>query len=249
MIRHGFLQQDGNGRTDAETQALLEGLGARNVSTELFVKKRLVRRQLPITRNTLVAGELPIVEEALRQLGCERRPASDYPLCLRDFLHRRIWESTVRTLITDLLYGSGAGSFAKPLERKKRFTGRVFNSPSDLFHLQGASRSTKLLCSEIVQWLSEYRVYVVRGEVVGVCHYGGDRDIAVDLSVVERAVRALEGSPERTAGYGIDFGVLANGVTALVEWNDGFALGCYGLDAGLYTDLIVARWCELVAMQ
>jgi hypothetical protein len=32
---------------------------------------------------------------------------------------------------------------------------------------------------------------------------------------------------------------------ALVEWNDGFSLGSYGLEGGLYTDLILARWCEL----
>jgi hypothetical protein len=59
------------------------------------------------------------------------------------------------------------------------------------------------------------------------------------------AIGLLEASGEATAGYGIDFGVLRGGTIALVEWNDGFALGSYDLDKSLYTDLILARWCEL----
>jgi hypothetical protein len=27
--------------------------------------------------------------------------------------------------------------------------------------------------------------------------------------------------------------------------NDGFALGSYGLDDASYTDLVIARWCEI----
>ena len=46
--------------------------------------------------------------------------------------------------------------------------------------------------------------------------------------------------------YGIDFGILKNGDTALIEWNDGFALGAYELDKEVYTDLILSRWKEIM---
>ncbi|MFN7976011.1 MAG: ATP-grasp domain-containing protein [Acidobacteriota bacterium] len=55
------------------------------------------------------------------------------------------------------------------------------------------------------------------------------------------------GAGRARAGYGIDFGVLADGRTALVEMNDGYGLGSYALDPDLYTDLLVARWEELMA--
>lgn len=48
-------------------------------------------------------------------------------------------------------------------------------------------------------------------------------------------------------GYGIDFGVLDDGRTALVELNDGYALGNYGLAAEAYLALCIARWEQLVA--
>ncbi|MGM7644396.1 ATP-grasp domain-containing protein [Nocardia sp. JW2] len=44
----------------------------------------------------------------------------------------------------------------------------------------------------------------------------------------------------------MDFGVLANGDTALVEVNDGYALGAYRIAADHYTELVMARWRELL---
>ena len=66
------------------------------------------------------------------------------------------------------------------------------------------------------------------------------------MTEVKSAIAEFELSSDRTDGYGIDFGVLANGEIALVEWNDGFALGSYGLDGNIYTDLILSRWEEIL---
>ncbi|MCP2296618.1 protein of unknown function (DUF4343) [Nocardia amikacinitolerans] len=64
--------------------------------------------------------------------------------------------------------------------------------------------------------------------------------------VVESAVAAYHRSGAAPSAYGIDFGVLANGETALVEANDGYALGAYDLAADRYTELVLRRWSELV---
>jgi hypothetical protein len=56
----------------------------------------------------------------------------------------------------------------------------------------------------------------------------------------------LDDSGEAPAGYGIDFGLLSSGETALIELNDGYSLGSYDLDSADYTDLLIARWEELV---
>ena len=42
-------------------------------------------------------------------------------------------------------------------------------------------------------------------------------------------------------------GVLNDGSTVLVEVNDGFALGDYGLGTLLYVDLLKARWDSIVS--
>ena len=44
----------------------------------------------------------------------------------------------------------------------------------------------------------------------------------------------------------MDVGVLDDGRSALVEANDGFAVGRYGLDPNAYADMLAARWRQLV---
>ena len=66
------------------------------------------------------------------------------------------------------------------------------------------------------------------------------------MKEVEEAVTIFENSNEKTAGYGIDFGVLLNGETALVEWNDGMALGNYGITPNDYAELFLARWEQIL---
>lgn len=51
------------------------------------------------------------------------------------------------------------------------------------------------------------------------------------------------------AGYAADFGVTGDGRTLLVEINDGYPLGCYGLQHNLYAQLLSARWAELVGTE
>lgn len=112
-------------------------------------------------------------------------------------------------------------------------------------YFQGTSHSTPVYCSEVVKWLSEYRVFVMEGEIVGIKHYCGDPTVMIDLHTVSDAVNLLTESNQGTVGYAVDFGVVEGGITALVEWNDGFSLGSYGLDKRIYTELILTRWCEL----
>lgn len=247
MIAAALLQELGNGRLEPEIKSLAAELSRRGIPCTLFLEKRLQRRQLPLRPDTLVAGHIPVVLCALRQLGIGPPEPNDYPKCLQPWIRRRMWMSTVRKLVTILQEGTGAPCFAKPIGRHKRFVGHVFESWEDLRALRGASDNMPIVCSEIVSWLTEYRVYVVRGQIVGIRHYRGDPERTPDQRVIESAVAAFEASGEATAGYGIDFGVLSNGQTALVEVNDGYSLGSYGLEDHHYTDLIVARWRQLMA--
>ena len=69
-------------------------------------------------------------------------------------------------------------------------------------------------------------MFVLRGDVVGVLWYDGLDDREPDRGVVDECARLL---PVKT-GCSFDVGVLASGETALIETNDGFSIGRYGLD-------------------
>jgi hypothetical protein len=244
-IRAALLQERGNGKLDPEVRSVATALSRRGVSHDVFLEKHLLRRRLHLAPDTLVVGHIPVVVQALRQLGVEPPPPNDYPQCLRPWLRRHVWTSTVREVVERLQRGPDEPFFLKPTGRLKRFPGRVLDSWQDLRHLASAADTARLLCSQVVTWKSERRAFVVRGTVVGVRHYLGDPSVLVDDTVVQEAVGSFEASGEAMAGYGIDFGVLATGETALVEVNEGYGLGSYGLEDAAYTDLLIARWCEL----
>lgn len=242
MISNAFIQHYAPGQIEPEHAAVHAILQARGAECSLITLKQLGRRQFGTDANTFFAGDHDFIRRSLKLLGIPYPERSTYPAALSAFLHRRVWPGTVRELLSDRHFSP---FFVKPKTGAKLFTGFVVSDPSQLYKLSGLSKSTELHCSAIVEWQSEFRIFVREGNIVGMQLYAGDAICLPDRSVIGQAVAALEGSPERTAAYGIDFGVLTTGETALVEWNDGFALGAYGLPPETYTDLLLARWKEL----
>lgn len=245
MIERALIQEQGMGRLLPEMRDARDAALARGLEVTLFVTKRMERRQLPLSPRTLVVGEIPTVEAALRQLGVEPPGDDSYPEPLRPFLLRRVWPSSLGEVEQRYLDGDAEPVFVKPRERLKRFTGLVLDSPSSLAAIGGASRRTPVWCSELVHFLSEWRAYVIDGVVLDVLRYAGDAQRPPDRGTLDEAVRAWTASGRAARGYGIDFGVLDDGRTALVELNDGYGLGSYGFGADRYLDLCIARWEQL----
>lgn len=245
MIKKAYIHEYGNGKMEEEHSQVKTVLEQRGIEVQLFTSKRLQRNQLQFDKNTLVIGNHPTIQTTFKRTKYSGPLTECYPLSLRNFLKRQIRESTVGRLLNQSRTQVIESLFVKPKSNSKAFTGFIIESNEQLIELESFSKSLELYCSELVEWQSEYRVFVNKGVIQGIQHYEGNPDISIDLEVVEKAIQKFEESTERTNGYGIDFGVLKNGETALVEWNDGFALGAYGLDKELYTDLLISRWMEI----
>lgn len=103
----------------------------------------------------------------------------------------------------------------------------------------------EVLCSESVDFVAEWRVFVRYGKVLDVRPYKGDWKAHYDPSIIENAIKDYVTAPH---AYGIDFGVTSDGKTLLVEVNEGYALGCYDLFPHLYAKFLITRWAELTGM-
>ena len=288
-----WVEEYGPGLVEPEHQAVERVLQRRGVTVKHYTRKQLMRRQVPALDNAiLIAGDHDSMKVALKQLfrlgsgggsisESERvRPVpttDSYPEALRPFMKRRIWTTRVGSLVRDVSCELlTLPIFVKPAGDTKRFTGFVLKSFHDLYNIQHLPPCLAVYVSEVVEWESEWRVFVLHSKVVGIrCYRAEGQDFAYttndpqnahaltgyngprpDRAIVQAAVEALEASssPQATAGYSLDFGVLTTPGntqsrtqtrTTLVEWNDGFALGAYGLDDALYTDLLLARWSDL----
>ena len=98
----------------------------------------------------------------------------------------------------------------------------------------------------------EYRFYVLHGEILGYGRYDDIDDdqsdpLSLDMNAVMDMVTAYQndGAP---IGYGLDVGVSdEDGMTKLVEINDGWALGFYKGSCSHrdYLRLLETRWIEI----
>ncbi len=198
--------------------------------------------ELELTREMLVVGGVPIIQKALEKLGVPFPSLPSLPQSLGHYARRRIWEACLKDVRE--LVDSGRDVFIKPAANKlKQFPGHVIRNYGDLAVTAGFDDDTTVVCADVLEMVSEYRVYVTNKTVVGCRHYWGDFRKFPDFSVIDSAIAAFEEAPH---GYAIDFAVLSNGETALIEVNDGFALGSYGLQPMLYAALLEARWSELL---
>jgi hypothetical protein len=139
---------------------------------------------------------------------------------------------------------SGRVVFVKPITARKLFAGLILRDDAAirrrLIHVED---STEVWACDPVEFVSEYRVFVLDHEIVDVRRYRGDFARAPSREVVERATTDLRAVAP--CAYAIDFGITDDGRTLLVEMNDGFSFGTYGLAPTLTARILSARWNEL----
>jgi hypothetical protein len=235
-----YLQKVGGEFHNINTFTAWQGFIERGAHVEFFAAAEL--ESLPISSETPVVAGIPIVQRALRLLGCEVPQFNAIPAELLPFAGRKLWQSTlgeVRAHVQDEL----KPIFLKPLpENHKLFGGHVVARFRDLIETAGIDPKTPVSCSQAVEFASEYRGFVHRGELVGCKHYAGDFRVFPDFSVAESA---LSGWKEAPVACSMDWGVTRDGRTLLIEINDAYSLGCYGLSAHLYAPMLADRWFEM----
>ncbi len=195
--------------------------------------------QLIVAENNIFFGGIGFVQKALKKLGFEVPEHNDYPPCLSEFYGRKIYVATIDEIANK---PESWDVFVKPKGQLKKFTGRHVKSTFDLVGCGDLENNVPVWVSEPVRFVSEWRVFVRYQEILGVRPYKGDWRGQYDYKVMEAAVKAYENAP---AGYAIDFGLTDKGQLLVVEVNEGYSIGNYGLFYIDYAKLIATRWAEM----
>jgi hypothetical protein len=244
MLSRVLVQKQTGEFVSGNGYAAWRGFTDRGFESQFFDWLSLRDGAVTVDPSAPVVGGVGAVRFALAHLGVRTPAIDDLPEPLAEFRGRGVWRSTwgeVRARFGEV----GPPVFVKPLRDPKAFPARVVSSFRDLIPSAHLPDETPLLASDPVTFVSEWRFFVLRGQVVGASWYYGDPTVFPDAGVVRGAVKAWEGVAP--AGYGIDFGVTADGRTLLVEVNDGYSLSCLGLRPILYSQILEARWVELTA--
>lgn len=232
-----FIQCDSTG-LPCNTNAFTAFAGLQAMGYEcIFFQKYEELIENNHSKEELIVSGIGMIKRRLQDFGIDCATIN-YPEELGEYLGRRIWKSTIHKIVNS---PTTWPVFIKSVEGK-RLSGRVIRSIHDLVGCGCCDDDYEVLCSDPVDFIAEWRVFVRYGKILDVRPYKGDWKVHYDPNVIENAIKVYTTAPN---AYGIDFGVTSNGSTLLVEVNEGYALGCYGLFPDLYTKLIITRWAEL----
>jgi ATP-grasp domain, R2K clade family 2 len=224
----------------ASTNCAIAYDGFRKMGWEIVTFSRLDNPRLPsLIVDDVVVGFIEDVNAALGQLGIAAPPEINYPNELSSFLGRKVWKSRINYIAK---HPEAWNIFIKPAALAKKFKGRLVTSAKDLISCGDEFEDTEIWCSDPVNFLAEWRCFVRYGEILGVKSYFGDWRVQFDPQVIEKAIAAYASAP---AGYAADFGVTDKGETLLIEVNDGYSIGSYGLFSADYARLLASRWAQM----
>lgn len=250
--------QEFDGKLGPESKAVEDEMKSREIPVFRFSAEDIVFYGLKsLTKVDLVVGDSQCIKKALKDLKITLPEPPDYPKCLNYLLKRKIWKTTLGNIEKELKEMNEIDEvFVKPSNQSKLFSGLILNEDWLKYLLEEYPSNTPIFCSEKVQFLSEYRVYVIQGEIKGISNYQNssniEKPIPLEKKVVNNAVKLFSQKGYKGKvldGYGIDFGVIKINekyVTCLIEVNDGISLGFYkGISKKDYTNLLLIRWKQL----
>jgi len=189
------------------------------------------------TDATLVLGGVDFIIDALQHLGHATPTLTHYPKTLEKFLGRKMEVMDRSDIFQKISKGEGPLFVKATSEYKSSKDTKIIHDSYDMVFV----RNDRMYhVSEVVEFVQECRVYVTDRKVIGIKRYKGTMSKPlIDEKIVEKAV---ELGPLTCA---LDFGLTKDGRTLLIEHNDAFSLGNYGISQDLYFSMIQSRWDQL----
>lgn len=191
-----------------------------------------------VRKEDLFVGFVEDTKLVLQTLNVQLPTISCYPDELEKYYGRKIWKSTLHDFIRE----NNFNTFIKPVENKF-FTGKLVKTFSDLISIGHQENNVEIWCSKPVEIITECRCFIKYGSVIDIRNYTGSWKSKPDVELIEKIAKNF--SPNLN-GYAIDFGVTKEGKTIVVEVNDGYSLGNFGLFSVDYCKLLNARWTQIM---
>ncbi len=203
-----------------------------------------------IAPETPVFASVQQTKMIFQKLGIKHEELESYPTCLDKWLYREIGIDTIANIRNDVCRGKSL--FVKPLDKdRKKFDGQLMKTEKDLILLGGLEDNLSVFVSTPVDFKSEYRVFIHKGEILDVRKYRGDFELPPSRNVLNNMIKRIQASSSNPpAAYCIDVGVCVNerghDYTSLVEVTDAWSFGHYGLSMLDYGNMIIDRWNQIV---
>lgn len=240
MKKTAYIQKLLDGMTiDANAYIAYQGFTALDFNIKYFTT--LDRKNLIPANDEIVCGTITTVKMILNNMGIKVPAELNYPIELTEYLGRKVWKNR----ISEILEKDQYPLFIKPFDNKI-FDGLVIKNKIDLYQLiskvQIDIKEMEILCAEVKNFVAEYRCFIKNKKIIDVRKYKGIWNAFIDPKLLNEMIEKYTTSP---VAYTLDLGVTDDCKTLLIEANDAYSIGHFGLDHIEYAKFLYARWCEL----
>ena len=165
-------------------------------------------------------GSIEFVESGLRRwYGIERGLTPLFiPEQLRPFANRWVQVAHGKRQVESAIANLGK-AFIKSASAVKCDYAGIYHAGQKL------PDDTDYFVSQTIDIVSEWRIFVHRGNILDLKNYSGDPWQIPDRTTVEKMVKAFTNTPK---AYTLDVAVLRNGQTAVIEVHNFISCGLYG---------------------
>jgi hypothetical protein len=138
----------------------------------------------------------------------------------------------------------GKKAFIKPYDIKL-FTGFVIDQMQHA-SIQDVPDETQIMVYDVFKYPieSEWRCYIHYNKVKYIANYSGDLYVNINGSYLESVIK--ENSSRFPCAYTIDIGILTSGENVVIEFNDMWAIGNYGISNDDYLRMLKDRYFQIV---
>ena len=224
--------------------------GFRELGAEIIPYHTIDEIYDKVSEEDIVLDYIDQCNAIFKKFGKEPR-IEDYPANFERFLGRKIWRDTINSISSNEEKWS-AGYFVKPV-RSKAFTGKIVSGINDLIGCGNCYENYEVLVSEPLNIKAEWRCFILYDEIIDVRPYGMLIDPTrkshmyhYDEKVLQEMLEEFQRMEDRPVACSMDICVTEDGRTLLMEFNDSYTLGYYGLAPILYAKLISARWSQIL---
>jgi hypothetical protein len=214
-------------------------------------------------KNDVIVGSVEATKAFWDAVGIKSPYYIGYPKCLSEFYGREIKSTRFGKITVDDL-----PIFIKPRYDVKLFTGFVLDKNTTLNNIStyysDVNANTAVYTSEPIDIISEYRCFVHKNKLVGIKNYDGDFETFPSVQYIHKMIESYK--DEAPVSYTLDVGIVESGKieyynsgelnhqkelvgtlqkTLLIEINDFWAIGGYGLDGKTYCRMLVDRFQEI----
>lgn len=188
-----------------------------------------------LIKSNLFVGSVEFMKEVFSKIGKEnvRVPENSN----REFKIMTLKEAKI-------IARSGQSVFIKPFDIKL-FTGFILDQ---MVHksISNIPDDTMVMVYDVFKSAikSEFRCYIHRNNIIDIKIYSGDFFSSLNEEYLNKIININK--HRFPVAYVIDIGVLESGENVVIEYNDMWAIGNYGMPNDLYLRLLKDRYFEIV---